>query len=264
MTALTWNNTSNPRYEAGVDRGVVYPPTGPGVVWNGLISVDEQFEGGEVDVVRFDGIAIGQDVLNRSFLATINAFAIPRALESCIGMLEIAPGFILTRQAPKQFGLSYRVQTSDSTAVTHLVYRATATPTQRGYVTQSNEIQPSNLSFQLKAVPEELDNAYPTAHFVLDPAIIPAEAMAVIEQFLYGTAKSDPRMPTLPEVISIIENGDFRSIQKNIVTGMNTLLDNQTTNLDLSVTSTPGLYTKMPDSRLYQSIDDPVGLNRME
>jgi len=43
MTVLAWNQPGERTYQAGIDRGVLYLPDRPAVVWNGLISVDETF-----------------------------------------------------------------------------------------------------------------------------------------------------------------------------------------------------------------------------
>ena len=55
MTRLDWSQPK-PKYESGVDRGVLYPSSGAGVPWNGLVTVEEAFSGGESNSYYFDGV----------------------------------------------------------------------------------------------------------------------------------------------------------------------------------------------------------------
>ena len=56
MSRIEWNKAGERYFEAGVDRGVLYPRTGPGVPWNGITAVAEDSSGGDVETLYYDGV----------------------------------------------------------------------------------------------------------------------------------------------------------------------------------------------------------------
>jgi hypothetical protein len=59
MTVLEWDKIGDRRYETGVDRGVLFPPNGPAVPWNGLTAITEtvsrEVKSYYVDGVKYHG-----------------------------------------------------------------------------------------------------------------------------------------------------------------------------------------------------------------
>lgn len=208
MARLIWNQMSQRRHEAGVDHGVLYPLSGPGVVWNGLIAVEESFAGGETSSYYFDGIKYLDLASPKNFQAAITAFSAPAAFASAIGDRSIIPGFILTRQPRVRFGLSYRTLIGDGGYKLHLVYNALASATQRGYASIADAISATTLSWQIDATPPRSNTYRPSAHFVLDSTKVSPDAMRAIEDVLYGTLTRTPRLPSVDELIDRISFWD--------------------------------------------------------
>lgn len=203
MTKLVWGQVSR-RYEAGVDCGVLYPTTGSGVAWNGLISVDGSADGGEVESYHFDGSKYLDLATGRSFQATLKAFSAPAEFLPCVGEIAVRPGFFLTRQRKSTFGLSYRTG-SDVGYKIHLLYNATAIPASKTAATIGETTAPIPLEFMVTAVPLASTTFKPSAHFIVDASRTSATSLLALENKLYGTPTTSPALPTLTELMNFFQ-----------------------------------------------------------
>ena len=260
MTRLVWGLDSQRRYESGVDRGVLYPPGAPGVSWNGLVGVDETFVGGEVESLHYDGIKYLDMVGPRTYQATLTAFSAPEEFSEFVGRRSLVPGFILTRQPRRRFGLSYRTLLEDNLGYKiHLIYNALATPSSRSYSTLSPDQQANTTSWRIDAVPPRSNTFQPSAHYVFDSTKTDPLAMSIIESYLYGTDTTEPRLPIFEELIDIIVVGDPMLIVPDEVSGLADLVPGDG---DLYLTSRVGILRALPTTRLLESSVD--GLYTLE
>lgn len=206
MTSLVWDNTIARVYEAGVEKGVFYPSNGSGIVWNGLLSVSENLVGGELRSNSLDGIAYLNSVGSQTYQAIVRAFSAPEEFSPCIGDVEIVPGFALTRQKRSRFGFSYQTGVSDNNYKIHLVYNALASPTSRSYATKNDSSTPVNLEWKIDATPIEISGHRPAAHFIIDSSKVPSYAIAALEDIMYGSSELNARLPSITEVLYILQN----------------------------------------------------------
>jgi len=259
MTKLVWGELPQRKYEAGVDRGVFYPENAPGVVWNGLISVNEAQIGGEVNSFYFDGVKYIDLVSTKTFEATLTAFSAPEGFSANLGDLALLPGFILTRQRRGRFALSYRTLIGEDGYKLHLVYNAIASFSQRGYSSLNENPEPTALSWKIAATPPPSDTHRPSAHFIFDSTKIDSAALDVIEAILYGTDTTPARMPQLEEMLGLLVDWSPLMIIPDPIGGLAELVSGAG---DLYRTSSPGINRTLPNTRLYKSPID--GLYRME
>lgn len=209
MTKLLWNQPGTRFYETGVDRGVLFPKTGAGVSWGGLISVEEPVSGGEAESYYFDGVKYLDWIANEDFQATITAFSAPKEFAVCDGAKALAPGLYATQQRRETFGLSYRTLlgndlTEDAGYKLHLVYNALAAPTTRSNRTKSDSPDPGTLVWTVNSVPPAATTYKPTAHFVIDSTKTTTAKMTSLENLIYGTASVDSALPTQAAVIALL------------------------------------------------------------
>jgi len=191
MTKLVWDQTAtDSRYEAGVDRGVFYPSSGPGEVWNGLVSVQESPSDGEEKTRYIDGVKTRSRRKSGEFEGHIEAFTYPESLYDDV----------LSRRKQRGFGLSYRVMTGETYKV-HLVYNVLLGAESHDY--QFNEAAP--FSWDFTTLPVHVAEMRPTAHIIVDSAIAYPETMAAFEDVIYGSDAADPRFPSPNEVLEIFE-----------------------------------------------------------
>lgn len=216
MTRLTWNESGSRFYEAGVDRGVLYPKDQPGVPWNGLVSVEEAPSGVEARPRYWDGIPYQDSRSGGSFTATISAFTYPREFEEYDGLSER----IFTRQTRKSFGFAYRTkhgtdENPDHGYRIHLVYNAHATPSERAYSSLDTDIEAMLLSWEIETTPFAIAGLHPSAHLIVDSTAIYPWALASLEDILYGSELGPPRLPSPSEIVKLIEDASIVQITDN-------------------------------------------------
>src|SRR5690606_27274702 len=88
MTKLAWGALAKRTFEAGVDRGVFYPSVGPGVAWEGIVSVVENAEESTQAITYFDGEAIQNQLTLGNYQATLEALTYPQEFEAYDGVSE--------------------------------------------------------------------------------------------------------------------------------------------------------------------------------
>lgn len=208
MTRISWAPPVNPRYELGVDRGVIkMEPAGISKAWNGLISVDENVQGADRTEHSFDGIKYMDLVSATNWQATIRAFSYPTGVSSALGFSTILSGFYLARQPRSEFWFSYRTMMGDGSYRLHIVYNATLIPNQPGRKTITDTPDPDIFEWTIFAVPDTTQtNIAPTAHFVINSWETDPAKVSAIEDIIYGTDSVDSRFPTVSELVTIVNS----------------------------------------------------------
>jgi hypothetical protein len=213
MSRLVWGDPVKSIYETGIDRGVFYPQGGTGVPWNGLIAVSEAPSGSDLSEGHYDGEKFRQQRRSGSFSAKITAFTYPKEFTEYDGFSDIG----LAQQGRKMFNLTYRTRLGsdsnpDDSYLIHLVYNAVVSPASPTYTTAGSSVQPANFEWNLETIPEFLPSGEMTAHLVVNTQMAYSWAVEQLEEILYGTGWSDPRFPTISEVLEIFENGSILKI----------------------------------------------------
>lgn len=225
MAQLTWDGTGDKIFETGTDRGVYYPLTDEGtysggVPWNGLTGVTESPSGAESNKHYADNIVYANILSAEEFGATIEAFTWPDEFDESDGLAQVAAGVTVGQQNRRPFGFSYRtkigndVQGQDYGYKLHLIYGATASPSEKAYTTVSDSTEPTTFSWELSATPVAVGTIggveyKPTALIVIDSTKVDAGALAALEELLYGTDGEDPEdgtpavLPLPSEVIAL-------------------------------------------------------------
>lgn len=204
MARLIWGKVGERRYEAGVDRGVLFV-NDVGVAWNGLTSVNETPTGADVRSYYVDGVKYAQRSTLEEFEATIEAYTYPEEFALCDGTKSLGNGLFVSQQRRKQFGFSYRtmlgndVENLDHGYKLHIVYNALARPTNRNYQSLNAGMSPMNFSWKITTKPPRLDFV-PTAHFIIDSRSTPDGLLSQIEDILYGNDQQNPRLPSAAEL----------------------------------------------------------------
>ena len=214
MPRLTWGDSGSRLYETGIDRGVLYVGTQPGVPWVGLSSVEESPSGGDNRSYYIDGLKYLQTSSPEEFTATINAFTYPDEFMVCDGTANVRPGLSLGQQRRKHFGMSYRTQIGNDLGENagykiHIIYNALATPTQKSYSTISDSPEPSTFSWTISTRPPAMDGFKRSAHVIIDSRTTAAATLKAIEDVLYGDETHPPKIPTLAELINLYDTPDF-------------------------------------------------------
>ena len=213
--ALVWDDAGNQIYETGTDRGVLYVMNSSGaypegVAWDGLRSITESPSGAEETALWANNHKYGSLYSAEEFGFTIGAYTSPEEFDACDGTMSIADGVTAGQQSRKKFGLSYRtligndVDGTDHGYKIHLVYGATASPSERSHSTVNESPEAEELSWECKTVPVAVANLKPTSHIVIDSTKADATKLAALEAKLYGTGGTGGTTPHLPLPAEVI------------------------------------------------------------
>lgn len=214
MARLTWDETGERLFETGVDHCALYPVNAdneykPGVAWNGITQINESPDGAEPNDQYADNIKYLTIRSAEELNGTIEAFMYPDEWNQCDGNVEVAKGVVIGQQARKMFGLSYRtvlgndVDGIDYGYKLHLLYGATASPSERTYETINESPEPNTLSWEFSTTPVTVTGYKPTSLITINSKTVDPEKLAALEKILYGD-EEDARLPLPDEVLQIL------------------------------------------------------------
>ena len=223
MSKLVWDKTGERYYETGVKNGVLYPiqPDGTyskGVAWNGLTAVTESPSGAENTPLYADDIKYLNLVSAEEFGATVEAYTYPDEFAECDGSASIADGVMIGQQARKIFGMSYKTTVGNDVDGNshgyklHLIYGATASPSEKAYATINDSPEAITFSWEIATTPVNVTGFKPTASLVIDSTKADPTKLASLEEILYGKDPTnegasdgvDPRLPLPDEIATIM------------------------------------------------------------
>lgn len=216
MAKLVWDQTGQKFFETGVSNGVLYVSDGQGgylkgVAWNGLTSVAENPSGAESNPVYADNIKYLNIISAEEFGATIEAYTYPDEFMECDGSAQVVTGVNIGQQARKSFGISYRTRVGNDVAgdnlgyKIHVIYNCQASPSGKTYSTVNESPEAITFSWEVTTTPVPVEGFRPTATVVFDSTKLEAEKMAAVEEALYGGASSEPGLPSIEELLALVQ-----------------------------------------------------------
>lgn len=222
MAVLSWDAVGERYYETGVDRGVLYVPDAGGAyvngyAWNGLTNVTESPTGAEPSAQYADNIKYLNLFSAEEFGATIEAFTYPDEFAQFDGLNEPETGVYVGQQGRGVFGLSYRTrlgndqQNEDYGYKLHLVYGCQASPSEKAYGTINDSPEAITFSWELTTTPVAVTGLKPSSILTVDSTKVDATALGNLQDFLWGTAGTDPSLP-LPDAVIAIFSGTLTEV----------------------------------------------------
>lgn len=285
MSRIEWDKVGERFYETGVSHGVLYLPNAQGIYdqgygWNGLTGVNESPSGAESNKQYADNIPYLNLVSAEEFSGTIEAFTSPVEFDQCDGSAAPAPGISVGQQTRRTFGFSYRtlvgndLDGQDHAYKIHVVYGALASPSERSYATVNESPEAVALSWEFSTTPVPISPSIviegrelrPTSTLTFDTRNFSADKIKELEDILYGTASTNPRLPSPYELITMMtsvveevtpEAPEFNDVNNEItipsVTGViysiggSVVTDTVTITGPTLVTASPATGYKFPD-----------------
>lgn len=214
MSAIVWDAEGERYYENGVDHGVLFTKTGDsgayanGVPWNGLTSVSESPEGAEANDMYADNIKYGSIRSAETFGCTIEAYTYPPEFGVCDGSVEIATGVTIGQQDRAAFGFSYRTKigndaSSEAGYKIHIVYNATASPSEKNYESVNDSPEGMTLSWEVETTPVNVTGHKPTSKITIDSRTANPVKLKALEDKLYGSTATEPTLPSPDEIVEM-------------------------------------------------------------
>ena len=217
MAKLVWDDAGKHLYETGVKMGVFYPLTAgtypKGYVWNGLSTVTESPSGAEANDQYADDIKYISIRSAEEFGATIECFTFPDEFMACDGLGTLAEGVTVGQQSRKPFGFCYRTVLGNDTELNdygyklHLIYNATASPSEKEYSSINDSPEAIAFSYEITTTPINVTGLKPTAKVEVDSTKVSVTGLAALEKVLYGeegVGGSDARLPLPDEVKTLV------------------------------------------------------------
>ena len=229
MSKLVWDTVGERFYETGVRNVVLYPQTNgaytTGVAWNGVTNITQTPTGADSNPIYADDIKYLDIRSVEEEEGSITAYTYPDEWAECDGSAALTEGVYLHQQPRKAFGLCYRTVLGNDTQYEnygyklHLVYGATASPSERSHDTINDSPEAVEMSWDFTTVPvavvdangQPLAGGYKnTSSIEIDSTKVDATKLAALEAILYGTDGSGgsggttARLPLPYEVLSTL------------------------------------------------------------
>lgn len=197
MSKLVWDQDTERLYQTGVKNCVLYVRGASGsyprgVAWNGITGITESPSGAEATALYADDIKYLNLISNEDFGATITAYTYPPEFEECDGSAEIAEGVTIGQQTRKPFGLCYKTTLGNDAEgnaygyMLHLIYGATASPSERAYATINDSPEAIEFSWEVTTIPVNVTGKKPTASITINSKKADPTKLAALEDILFG------------------------------------------------------------------------------
>lgn len=219
--ALSWDNSGERFYENGVDHVALYVQDvsgnyPKGVAWNGITGITESPDGAEATDLYADNIKYATMRSAETFGGTITAYTYPDEFGVCDGTAtpEGLEGVYLGQQMRNAFGLAYRSQISNDTATAsddgyklHLIYGATASPSEKAFETINDSPDAIEFSWEFTTTPVACTGYKAVSTITIDSLKCDKGKLKALEDILFGTTDAEPRLPLPNEVLSTLKSG---------------------------------------------------------
>ena len=213
MAVLTWDQTGQRFYETGVDKGVLFPYSSgayqAGVAWNGLTAVTESPSGAEATPLYANNGKYLNLLSAEELGGTIEAYTFPDEFAQCDGTATPQTGVSVGQQTRRSFGLAYRtrlgndVDAADFGYKLHIIYGAIAAPSEKAYATINDSPEAMTMSWEFTTTAVPVTSLKNTSLLVINSSKVTLANLQALEDALYGTAGTSPRLPLPDEVIAM-------------------------------------------------------------
>lgn len=202
--ALEWDQAGHRLYQTGDKNMVLYVFNSTaetieghstnyydGVAWNGITAITESPSGAEPTDLWADDTKYATMRSAEQFGGTIEAYTYPDEWEQCDGSIT-TNGVTIGQQGRKAFGLAYITTVGNDTELNdhgeklHLVYNATANPSERSYATINDSPEAITFSWEFTTTPIDVDGTgtyKKTSLLTIDTTRLDTAGKAKYEQF---------------------------------------------------------------------------------
>ena len=222
--ALEWDQAGQRLYQTGDKNMVLYVFNSTtktiegnttnyydGVAWNGITAITESPSGAEPTDLWADDTKYATMRSAEQFGGTIEAYTYPDEWEQCDGSIT-TNGVTIGQQGRKAFGLAYITTVGNDTELNdhgeklHLVYNATANPSERSYATINDSPEAITFSWEFTTTPIDVDGTgtyKKTSLLTIDTTRLDTAGKAKYEQFkelVFGRKADDTASPAVTAI----------------------------------------------------------------
>lgn len=161
---LVWDKDGQRYYETGTKNVALFVAKDDGtynygVAWNGVTGVTESPSGAEATDLWADDRKYATLRSAEQLGGTITAYTYPPEWEACDGSMTPVAGVHLGQQARRKFALAYITTEGNDVALNdygeklHILYGATASPSERAYATINDSPEAIEFSWEFETTP---------------------------------------------------------------------------------------------------------------
>lgn len=235
MAKLTWDKSGERFYETG-DRNVALYPFyatatkvddkyttnyAKGVAWNGVTAITESPSGAEATDLWADDTKYATMRSAEQFGGTIEAYTYPDEWEACDGSKTVN-GVTLGQQSRQAFGLAYITTLGNDTELNdygeklHLIYNATANPSERSYATINDSPEAITFSWEFTTTPIDAGDDYKKVScLTISSKNADPDKYAAFKAIVFGAGSSDqtgtPHLPLPVDVLAFFADEEESS-----------------------------------------------------
>lgn len=194
---MAWDKTGEKFYETGTKNFALYLqasngtyPTG--VPWNGITSFTESPDGAEANDLWADDQKYLSIRSTETYGFSIGAYTYPDEFELCDGTATPVAGVKLGQQSRRAFGLVGKttvgndIDFNDHAYKLHLIYGATASPSERDYATINDSPEAIEFSWDCETTPIPVEGFKPVSCITIDSRTADASKLKDLEDILFG------------------------------------------------------------------------------
>jgi hypothetical protein len=218
MPKLVWDQAGQRIYETGTSKGILFVQGsdgsyGPGIAWNGLVSVKKSPDGAEESPIYADNMKYLSLMSAENLKGSIDAYTYPEEFEACDGSAAVNPGVYVGQQTRVPFAMAYSTIVGNDTQGNaygekiHIIYGAKVSPSERAYETVNEDPTALTFSWEYSTTPVDLSDIglEPSAGITIAKTEVSAAAWKALTDKLYGTDTIPSALPTIEEVITMTE-----------------------------------------------------------
>ena len=179
-----------------------------GEAWNGITAVTESPSGAEPTDLWADDTKYATMRSAEQFGGTIEAYTYPDSWEECDGSKTLN-GVTVGQQSRKAFGLAYITTVGNDTELNdygeklHLVYNATANPSERSYATINDSPEAITFSWEFTTTPIDIGEGYKKASIItIDKKKANADTYAAFKKLVFGDTNNEAFLPSPADVLT--------------------------------------------------------------
>ena len=211
MARINFDRDTARIYHHGVDRAVIYPQDGSaGLPWNGVTSFSRDPDTTSAGRETYqDGIR-SFDVRRSDPTFSIASKYYPDALTRLEGGISDTFGIYMSGGRPSRSDMTVRTLLGNDSSgpnhayILHLLYDVSITESSYPYQSDGRAISPSDFNWTLTPNPSDSSGGSPSGYVSIRSDQVGDGRMAYIENILYGTSSSIPRMIRIDELLNII------------------------------------------------------------
>lgn len=219
MTRLKWDENGTRYYRTGVDMVTLYVQKADGtgyengVAWDGVSSIEESPSGAESTAIYADNIKYLDLTSKEDFGMSITAYDCPPEFDACDGCATVN-GIRLSQQKRQRFGLVFRSNIGNDTVGNdfgyeyHICYNLKAGVSSKSHNTINDSPEAQELSWEITSTDQAVTGYKPTAKLTIRSTDLTAAKLTLLENTLFGSADSEPTLPSPDELIALLAGDD--------------------------------------------------------